>query len=46
MDESMRKNIVIDNDLMNEALKVSRLKAKREAVEDFQIFPVRILIGL
>ena len=29
----MRTNIVIDDELMEEALKVSRLKTKREAVE-------------
>jgi len=30
----MRTNIVIDDALMEEALKVSRLKTKREAVEE------------
>lgn len=30
----MRTNIVIDDDLMEEALKVSRLKTKKEAVEE------------
>ena len=30
----MRLNIVIDDDLMNEALKESRLKTKKEAVEE------------
>lgn len=29
----MRTNIVIDDDLMNEALKVTGLKTKKEAVE-------------
>lgn len=29
----MRTNIVIDDDLMEEALKVSRLKTKKDAVE-------------
>ena len=29
----MRTNIVIDDELMEEALKVSRLKTKKEAVE-------------
>lgn len=30
---TMRTNIVIDDDLMEEALKVSRLKTKKDAVE-------------
>ncbi len=30
----MRTNIVIDDDLMDEALKVSRLKTKKAAVEE------------
>ena len=30
----MRANIVIDDDLMDEALKVSRLKTKKDAVEE------------
>jgi Arc/MetJ family transcription regulator len=30
----MRTNIVIDDDLMEEALKVSRLKTKKEVVEE------------
>ncbi|TVR15667.1 MAG: type II toxin-antitoxin system VapB family antitoxin [Balneolaceae bacterium] len=30
----MRTNIVIDDDLMEEALKVSRLKTKKDAVEE------------
>ncbi|WP_069133527.1 type II toxin-antitoxin system VapB family antitoxin [Rhodohalobacter halophilus] len=30
----MRTNVVIDDDLMDEALKVSQLKTKREAVEE------------
>lgn len=30
----MRTNIVIDDDLMEEALKVSRLKTKKAAVEE------------
>jgi Arc/MetJ family transcription regulator len=30
----MRTNVVIDDDLMNEALKVSRLKTKKDAVEE------------
>ena len=30
----MRTNIVIDDDLMDEALKVSRLKTKKDAVEE------------
>lgn len=30
----MRMNIVVDDDLMDEALKVSRLKTKKEAVEE------------
>lgn len=29
----MRTNVVIDDDLMDEALKVSRLKTKKDAVE-------------
>ncbi|MFO8014859.1 MAG: type II toxin-antitoxin system VapB family antitoxin, partial [Phycisphaerae bacterium] len=29
-----RTNIVIDDDLMDEALKVSRLKTKKDAVEE------------
>ena len=29
----MRTNIVIDDDLMNEALRVTGLKSKREAIE-------------
>jgi Arc/MetJ family transcription regulator len=31
---AMRTNIVIDDDLMEEALKVSRLKTKKDAVEE------------
>jgi Arc/MetJ family transcription regulator len=31
---SMRTNIVIDDDLMEEALKASRLKTKKGAVEE------------
>lgn len=30
----MRTNIVIDDDLMEEALKVSQLKTKKDAVEE------------
>ncbi len=30
----MRTNIVIDDDLMEEALKVSKLKTKKETVEE------------
>jgi len=30
----MRTNIVIDDDLMDEAMKVSRLKTKKDAVEE------------
>lgn len=30
----MRTNIVIDDDLMDEALKASRLKTKKDAVEE------------
>lgn len=30
----MRTNIVIDDDLMDEALKLSRLKTKKDAVEE------------
>jgi len=30
----MRTNIVIDDELMEEALKVSRLKTKKDAVEE------------
>lgn len=30
----MRTNIVIDDNLMDEALKVSRLKTKKDAVEE------------
>ena len=30
----MRTNIVIDDDLMDEALQVSRLKTKKDAVEE------------
>jgi Arc/MetJ family transcription regulator len=30
----MRTNVVIDDDLMNEALKVSGLKTKKDAVEE------------
>lgn len=30
----MRTNIVIDDDLMDEALKVSQLKTKKDAVEE------------
>lgn len=30
----MRTNIVIDDDLMDEALKVSRFKTKKDAVEE------------
>ncbi len=30
----MRTNVVIDDDLMDEALKVSRLKTKKDAVEE------------
>jgi len=30
----MRTNIVIDDDLMDEALEVSRLKTKKDAVEE------------
>lgn len=30
----MRTNIVIDDDLMDEALKVSHLKTKKDAVEE------------
>ena len=30
----MRTNVVIDDDLMDEALKVSRLKTKKAAVEE------------
>jgi Arc/MetJ family transcription regulator len=30
----MRTNVVIDDDLMDEALKISRLKTKRAAVEE------------
>jgi len=30
----MRTNIVIDDELMDEALKVSRLKTKKDAVEE------------
>lgn len=30
----MRTNVVINDDLMDEALKVSRLKTKKEAVEE------------
>jgi Arc/MetJ family transcription regulator len=30
----MRTNVVIDDDLMEEALKVSRLKTKKDAVEE------------
>ncbi|MFA6903923.1 MAG: type II toxin-antitoxin system VapB family antitoxin [Gallionellaceae bacterium] len=38
----MRTNIVIDDDLMNNAIKASGLKTKREAVE----LGLRILIAL
>ena len=38
----MRTNIVIDDDLMNNAIKASGLKTKREAVE----LGLRILITL
>ncbi len=34
MGRTMRTNIVIDDDLMDEALKVSRLKTKKDAVEE------------
>jgi Arc/MetJ family transcription regulator len=30
----MRTNVVIDDDLMDEAIKVSRLKTKKDAVEE------------
>lgn len=30
----MRTNVVIDDDLMDEALKVSQLKTKKDAVEE------------
>lgn len=30
----MRTNVVIDDDLMNEAMKVSQLKTKKDAVEE------------
>lgn len=30
----MRTNVVIDDELMDEALKVSRLKTKKDAVEE------------
>ena len=30
----MRTNVVIDDDLMDEAMKVSRLKTKKDAVEE------------
>lgn len=30
----MRTNVVIDDDLMDEALKVSRFKTKKDAVEE------------
>lgn len=30
----MRTNVVIDDDLMDEALKVSRLKTKKDAVDE------------
>jgi len=30
----MRTNVVIDDDLMDEALKMSRLKTKKDAVEE------------
>jgi Arc/MetJ family transcription regulator len=30
----MRTNVVIDDDLMDEALKLSRLKTKKDAVEE------------
>ena len=30
----MRTNIVIDDDLMEEAMKVSRIKTKKEAVQE------------
>ena len=30
----MRTNVVIDDDLMDEALKASRLKTKKDAVEE------------
>jgi len=30
----MRTNVVIDDDLMDEALKISRLKTKKDAVEE------------
>lgn len=30
----MRTNVVIDDDLMDEALKVSRLKTKKDVVEE------------
>ena len=30
----MRTNIVIDDDLMDKALKISRLKTKKDAVEE------------
>ena len=30
----MRTNVVIDDDLMDEALKVSRLKTKKDAVKE------------
>jgi Arc/MetJ family transcription regulator len=33
MDESMRTNIVIDDELMSDVLKQTGLKTKREAVE-------------
>jgi Arc/MetJ family transcription regulator len=33
MDESMRTNIVIDDELMRDVLKQTGLKTKREAVE-------------
>lgn len=38
----MRTNIVIDDDLMEEALKVSRLKTKKDAVEQ----GLRLLVQL
>ena len=32
-DKTMRTNIVIDDELMNEAMRLSRLKTKKAAVE-------------
>lgn len=34
MEADMRTNIVIDDELMEEALRVSRLKTKKDAVEE------------